>query len=83
MTHDNFDSALERLLLRQPFTPFTVALFDGTRFEIDYPHATLYRPGLGKAIFMSPGGVPIYFDHDSVSQIIDAPASVALGKDRT
>jgi hypothetical protein len=77
MTQGNFDGAMERLLYRQPFKPFVVVLYDGSRFEIDYPSATLYRPGLGKSIFMSPGGVPIYYDHDSVVQIVDAPASAS------
>jgi hypothetical protein len=80
MTQDNFDGAMERLLYRQPFKPFVVVLHDGSRFEIDYPSATLYRPGIGKSIFMSPGGVPIYYDHDSVVQIIDAPATAAPGR---
>ena len=73
MTHDNFDQALERFYGRT-FTPFVIALQDGTRYEVDFPAALLYRPGIGKAIFLSPGGTPTYFDHDSVVQILDAPA---------
>ena len=73
MTQDNFDEALLRLT-RRPFKPFVIALNDGTRFEVDFPNALLYRPGIGRVIFLSPGGTAIDFDHDSVVKIIDAPA---------
>jgi hypothetical protein len=29
-------------------------------------------------VFIASGGVPVWFDHKSVSQIIDAPASPAM-----
>ena len=73
MTAENFDNVLQALLTRQPFQVFTVELHGGRRFEIDHPRATVTRDGV--AVFLAPGGVPIWFDHDSVNQIIEAPAS--------
>jgi hypothetical protein len=29
----------------------------------------------GVAVFIAPGGIPIWFDHESVNQIIGAPRS--------
>ena len=72
MTADNFDQILQVLLLRRPFQVFTVELHGGKRFEIDSPLATVLREG--KAVFIAPGGIPVWFDHDSVNQIIEAPA---------
>lgn len=75
MTAENFDIVLNTLLNRRPFQVFTVELHGGKRFEIDHPQATVYRDGL--AVFIAPGPVPVWFDHDSVSQFIEAPASAA------
>jgi hypothetical protein len=55
-------------LNRTPFRPFTVALVNGDRLEVDYPHALAYRDGVG--LFVSPGGVPVIFDNEGVSQVI-------------
>jgi hypothetical protein len=30
------------------------------------------------AVFLAPGGIPVWFDHESVNQIIGAPASTQL-----
>jgi len=73
MTADNFDNVLEGLLLKQPYRVFTVELHGGKRFEVDHPRAIVVRDGV--AVFLAPGGVPIWFDHDSINQIIAAPAS--------
>jgi hypothetical protein len=75
MTADNFENTLEELLTRKPFRAFTIELNTGRRFEIDHPRATVIRQGV--AVFVAPGPVPIRIDHDSVSQIIDAPAHAA------
>ena len=32
----------------------------------------------GVAVFLAPGGVPLWFDHDSVNQIIGAPLNTEL-----
>ena len=68
MTPENFQNALEALRQRQPFRPFTVELVSGVRFEVDSPGALASRDGV--ALFVAPGGVPVLFDHESVSQLI-------------
>jgi hypothetical protein len=76
MTSENFDRVLNGLADRKPFQVFTVELHGGKRFEVDHPRALVVRDGV--AVFIAPGGVPIWFDHDSVNQIIAAPASNSL-----
>jgi hypothetical protein len=73
MTADNFDRVLQELRQRSPFRVFTVELGSGRRFEVDHPGALVVRDG--DAVFIAPGGYPIWFDHESVSQIVGAPAS--------
>ncbi len=73
MTAENFDQVLDELMSRMPFQIFTVELHGGRRFEIDHPRATVVRNGV--ALFIAPGGKFIWFDHDSVNQIIGAPAA--------
>lgn len=70
MTSENFDTVLTALRERTPFQVFTVELNGGQRFEVDHPKALVIRDGV--AVFLAPGGVPIWFDHDSVNQIIGA-----------
>ena len=73
MTADNFDNILTELRQLRPFRIFTVELNGGDRFEIDHPGALVVRDGV--AVFLAPGGIPKWFDHDSVNQIIGAEAS--------
>jgi hypothetical protein len=68
MTAENFDRVLEGLKQSQPFRVFTVELHGGRQFEVDHPSALVVRDGV--AVFIAPGGVPIWFDHDRVNQII-------------
>ena len=75
MTTENFRKVLLAMIRRRPFKPFTVELNTGFRIEIDHPEATVIREGV--AIFIGPGFVPVYFDHESVTQIIDSPAHAA------
>jgi hypothetical protein len=70
MTAENFDTVLEGLRERQPFRVFTVELHGGRRFEVDHPGALVVRDGV--AVFLALGGTPIWFDHDSVNQIVGA-----------
>lgn len=70
MTSENFDRVFSGLSERRPFRVFTVELNGGQRFEIDHPRALVVRDGV--AVFLAPGGVPIWFDHESVNQIIGA-----------
>lgn len=72
MTEDNFDGVLDGLRSLQPFRVFTVELHGGRRFEVDHPTALVVRDGV--AVFLAPGGVPIWFDHESVLRLVGAPA---------
>ncbi len=76
MTAENFTTTLDGLRRLQPFRMFTVELHGGQRFEVDHPGALVVRDGV--AVFLAPGGVPIWFDHDSFNQIIGAPANTQL-----
>jgi hypothetical protein len=73
MRAESFDQVLDGLRRNQPFHIFTVELHGGRRFEVDHPGALVVRDGA--AVFLAPGGTPIWFDHESVTQIIGAPAS--------
>ena len=68
MQADAFDQTVNAFKNRKPFKPFTVALVDGDRFEVDHPGAIVVRDGV--AIYVAPGGVPIIFDREGVSQFI-------------
>ena len=73
MTAEDFGQVLGGLRQRTPFQVFTVELSGGHRFEVDHPGAIVVREGV--VVFIAPGGVPIWFDHESVNQIIGAPAN--------
>lgn len=68
MDVDNFDRTLSAFRQRVPFRPFTVARVNGDRFEVDHPGALVVRDGV--AVYIGPGGVPVLFDHEGVSQFI-------------
>jgi hypothetical protein len=76
MTADNFDQVLDGLRRLQRFREFTVELQNGRRFEIEHPGALVVRDGV--AVFIAPGGIPIWFDHENFSQIIGAPANTPI-----
>ena len=73
MTVDHFNNLLRGLRQIRPFQVFTVELVSGQRFEVDHADALIVRDGA--AVFMAPGGVPHWFDHESVNQIIGADTS--------
>jgi hypothetical protein len=76
MTADSFEQVLEGLRQHQPFRVFVVELHGGRRFEVDHPGSLVVRDGV--AVFIAPGGIPIWFDHESVTQIIGARANTPL-----
>jgi hypothetical protein len=78
MTADNFTNVLTTLQQIKPYRVFTVELNGGRRFEVDHPGALVVRDGV--AVFLAPGGMPIWFDHESVNQIIGASANAQLDK---
>ena len=67
MTAENFNKALVAFRRRTPFGPFHVVLVNGDRFDVDHPDALVVRDGV--ALFAGPGGVPVVFDHEGVSQL--------------
>ena len=48
----------------------------GKRFEVDRAGALVVRDGV--AVFLAPGGVTVWFDHESENQIIGASANTLL-----
>lgn len=76
MSRDNFFEALRILMSRRPFRAFTIYLRGGQRFEIDHRRALVSTVN-GLTAFFAPGGIPILFDPECVSYIVDAPASDA------
>lgn len=68
MDRETFDVTLRTLKNGNPFRPFTVAMVNGDRLEVDYPDALAIREGV--ALFVAPGRVPVWFDHEGVSQVI-------------
>ena len=76
MTAENFDTVLKGLQTVAPFQIYTIELNGGKRFEVDSPFAMVVRDGV--AVFLAPGGVPIWFDHDGVNQIIASPANTEM-----
>ena len=80
MTAEHFETTLD-VLMAQPFKPFAVELNTGQRIEIDQPRAVSSRGGY--AVFTSPGGVLVMFDHESVNQFINAPVHSAARKRRS
>jgi hypothetical protein len=68
MEADNFDRTLTAFKRRSPFRPFTVALVNGDRFEVDHPDALVVRDGV--AVYVGAGGIPVLFDHEGVRQVV-------------
>ena len=68
MQLENFEETMQSFKRRVPFRPFTVALVNGDRFEVDHAEALLVRDGLG--VYVAPGGIPVIFDYEGVSQVI-------------
>ena len=68
MDRDTFDATIRAFKHQKPFRPFTVAMVDGDRLEVDFPDALAIREGA--ALFMGPGRVPVIFDHQGVTQLI-------------
>lgn len=68
MDRDTFTATIQALQNRRPFKPFTVALVDGDRYEVDRPN--ILALGVGMAVLVAPGNVPVFFDHEGVRQVI-------------
>jgi len=68
MDRDTFDQTIRTFKYRTPYRPFTIAMVNGDRLEVDHPEALVIRDGVG--LFAGPGGVPTVFDHEGVSQVV-------------
>jgi hypothetical protein len=68
MERERFDNTLRMLAQRRPFQTFTVAMVNGDRLEVDFPNAIAFRDGT--ALYIAPGGIPVWFDYEGVSQVI-------------
>jgi hypothetical protein len=73
---NKFEQVLQALRQHQPFRVFTVELHGGRRFEVDHSGALVVRDGV--ALFLAHGVIPIWFDHESISQIFGGSASTPL-----
>jgi hypothetical protein len=71
MEAGQFERSLQAFQRRAPYRPFTVALVNGDRFQVDHPEALVLRDGV--AVFIAAGGVPTLFDHTSVRQLVGEP----------
>ena len=72
MESGHFERSMRAFQRQVPFRPFTVAPVDGERFQVDHPEALVVRDGI--AVFIAAGGVPMLFEHRSVSQLAGEPA---------
>lgn len=72
MTRTYFERMLRAFQRRKPFRPFTVALVNGDRFQVDHPEVLVLRDGV--AVFVAAGGFPVLFDHEGVNELMDEPA---------
>lgn len=68
MERDTFTASILANKRRVPFQPFTVVTISGGRYEVDHPEAIVVRDGL--ALYAAPGGIPVIFDYQGVSEVI-------------
>ena len=68
MDRETFSKTIQAFKHRSPFQPFTVAMVNGDRLEVDHPDALAVRDGM--ALFAAPGNIPVIFDYEGVSQVI-------------
>ena len=77
---DTLAETLEAFQDQDPFHPFTLAMNDGSKLEIDHPRAVVYRNGRG--VFLGPGGTPHLFSSHSVNQVIgDLAGNATSGRE--
>ncbi len=67
MEAPHFEEIMQSFQQRTPFRPFTVSLVNGRRYEVDHSNALVVREGV--AVYLGPGGVPVIFDHEGVSEV--------------
>ena len=77
MNRETFTATIQTFRDRRPFRPFTVVTISGGRHEVDHFDAILERDGM--AVYAAPGGLPIIFDYDGVSEVIGDLANQSVG----
>jgi hypothetical protein len=75
MDQGSFERCLRAFQRRTPFRAFTVSFVNGERVVVDHPEALVVRGGV--AVYVSSGGAPTLFDHESVCELTDG--AVASG----
>jgi hypothetical protein len=68
MDRDTFTETIRAFKHRAPFQPFTVVMLSGNRHRVDHADALSVNDGV--ALFAGPGGVPVIFDYEGVSEVI-------------
>ena len=68
MDRETFTETIRAFKNRAPFRPFTVVTVSGNRHEVDHADALAVNDGV--ALFAGPGGVPVIFDFEGVSEVI-------------
>ena len=68
MDRDTFERTLRACRDHKPFRRFVVVMVDGAQHKVDRTDALAMRDGTG--VFLSLGGVPNVFAHDTVTEII-------------
>ena len=68
MDRDTFTETIRAFKNRTPFRPFTVVTVSGNRHEVDHADALAVNDGV--ALFAGPGGVPVIFDCEGVSEVV-------------
>jgi hypothetical protein len=71
MVPETFMQSLRVFARRRPFRPFLVELMSGERIMVEHPEALAYNGGA--AVYISPRGGYVLFDHESVAQVADLP----------
>jgi hypothetical protein len=78
MTEEDFTYVMVIETERRPFRVFTIELKYGKRLEVDHPQAIMWIDGLAQ--YTAPGDFGVWFDHESVSSIIQAGSDAEFGR---
>ena len=73
MQPQTFERSLRAFSHRVPFQPFAVEFVSGSLVIVDHPEALVFHGGL--TVFLLPDGTPSFFDHESVSNLLEARGS--------
>ena len=68
MERKTFIAMIQSFRGRKPFQPFTVVTVSGNRYEVDHAGAIVERDGT--VVFLAPGGFPVFFDYEGISEVI-------------